>query len=65
MPKEEIHKEYCSLHEVTVCWMATILWGRFQTRIIAKFEDMTLCLRVSRHRTFDRNVGNDTPNDTL
>jgi hypothetical protein len=45
--------------------MATLPWGRFQTRIIAKFEDMTLCHRVSRPRTFDRNVGNDTPNDAL
>ena len=65
MRKEEIHKEYCSLHDVTLCSIATLPSGRFQTRIIAKFEDTTLCRRISLSRTFDRNVGKDTPNDTL
>lgn len=65
MRKEEFHNLYCSLHDITLCWMATLPSGRFQTGIIAIFEGMTLCLRVSRSRTFDRNVANDAPNDTL
>jgi len=65
MRKEEIHNLYCSLRDITLCWMATLPSGRFQTGIIAKFEGITLCRRVSRSRTFDQNFGNDAPNDTL